>query len=87
MSSTLNVATALTKQSLVEKVEFLVSKDKMRYSEALVYICTELVVDPEDIVKLITPALKSKIEIEARARNILPRAGNTFSLDAFANAD
>jgi len=87
MSSALNIATVLTKQSLVEKVEFLVSKDKMRYSEALVYICTEMVLDPEDIVKLITPALRSKIEIEARARNILPRTGNTFSLDAFANAD
>lgn len=85
--ATLDITTALTKQSLVEKVEFLVSKDKMRYSEALVYICTELVLDPEDIVKLITPALKSKIEIEARSRNILPRTGNTFSLDTFANAD
>lgn len=83
----IDIATALTKQSLVEKVEFLVSKDKMRYSEALIHICSELVIDPEDIVKLITPALKSKIEIEARSRNILPKSGNTFSLDAFANAD
>jgi hypothetical protein len=83
----LDITPILTKQSLVEKVEFLVSKDKMRYSEALIHICSELAIDPEDIVKLITPALKSKIETEAKARNILPRTGNTFSLDSFANAD
>jgi hypothetical protein len=82
-SSVLSIHPVLTKQSLIEKVEFLVVKDKMRYAEALVHLCHEHQIDPEDVVKLITPALKTKIAVEARARNVIPKTGDTFSLDSF----
>jgi len=63
----------LTKTSLAEKVESLVKSEKMSYIEAVIYICNEMGVDPADIGKLIAPSIKSKIEAEGMASNLLPK--------------
>lgn len=69
----------LTKASLIEKVERLVRTDGIKYTEALMHLCTEYEVEPEDIAKLISPPLKSKMKIEAENLNYLPKtSGNTL---------
>lgn len=70
----------LTKTSLTQQVEKLVSVEKMTYIEAVLHICNENNIDPGDIGKLIVPGIKSKIEAEAMAANLLPKSN---SLDSF----
>jgi hydrogenase maturation factor len=56
----------LNKQSLAEKVELLVQREQMRYSEAVIHICEEHGIDPIDMAKIIiTSPLKAKIERES----------------------
>ena len=55
----------LNKQTLAEKVELLVQREKMRYAEAVIYICEEHGIDPMDMAKIISASpLKAKIERE-----------------------
>jgi hypothetical protein len=70
----------LTKQSLALIIEKLVIDEKMTYMEAALHYCEEKQIDPLDIGKLISPVIKSKIEAEAMAANLLPK---TNSLDSF----
>jgi len=56
----------LNKQTLAERVELLVRRESMRYSEAVVYICDDLGLDPTDVADIITNSpLKAKIERES----------------------
>jgi MFS superfamily sulfate permease-like transporter len=56
----------LNKQTLAERVELLVQKEHMRYSEAVVHVCDEHGIDPIDVAKMIlTSPLKTKIEKES----------------------
>lgn len=65
--------TILTKAVLTDRVEALVKSEKMSYIEAVIHICQESGIDPADIGKLITPSIKSKIEAEGMASNLLPK--------------
>jgi hypothetical protein len=60
---------AITKQKLIEKVEFLVRADGLTYVEALMQVCEEHEIEPEDISKMIDGPLKVKIEAESVQRN------------------
>ena len=66
----------LTKTTLTQRVEELVKVEKMTYIEAVLHICSEHGIDPSDIGKLIVPAIKSKIEAEGMAANLLPRSNS-----------
>lgn len=73
----------LTKQSLAEQVERLVHHDRMKYSEAILEVCSEMDIDPADIIKLIISSpLYAKIEAEAMRFNVIPKTsaayGNVF---------
>ena len=69
----------LTKAELIARTEILVHEEGMQYVEAIVYICEELGVEPEDIAKLITGSLKDKLESEAQRNFLLPRStGDLF---------
>lgn len=71
----------LTKHTLAEKAEFLVHRDGIRYSEAIVQICDELEIEPADVASLVTGALLEKVEFEAMKFRVIPRKpGNTASL-------
>lgn len=61
-------------------IEELAEKKKQGCFETLVEYCTENSVEAEDIPKLISASLKSKIEIEAINDNLLPRL-TSVSLD------
>jgi hypothetical protein len=68
----------LTKAILTQLVENLVHAENMTYMEGVLHICNERLIDPLDIGKLISPAIKAKIEVEAMAANLLPKS-NTLS--------
>jgi len=45
----------------------------MSYTEAIIDICRDKEIDPEDIAKIIRGPLKDKLEAEAMERNIIKR--------------
>lgn len=66
----------LTKTSFTQLVEGLVHKEKMTYIEAILHICDERGIDPADVGKLVTPGIKSKLEAEGMAANLLPKSNS-----------
>lgn len=68
---TAEIIPTITKETLRSKVEQLVFKDDMSYAEAICEICESLMIDPEDIAKIITGPLKVKLEAEAISKNII----------------
>jgi hypothetical protein len=60
-----NIPIALNKGEFLSRVELLVSKDKLRYSEAICQICHELQLDPEDIIPLVSDTLKERLRLDA----------------------
>ncbi len=65
------ITPSITKDDLRNQVELLVHKDKMTYAEAICEICEGLMIDPQDITRLVTGPLKAKLEAEAMDRNII----------------
>ena len=66
----------LTTALVTQLVENLVHTEKMTYMEAVLHICNDRLIDPLDIGKLIGPTIKSKIEVEAMAANLLPKSNS-----------
>ena len=73
---------AITKEALIKKVENLVQSDGLTYLEAIISICGELDVDPEDIAKMITGPLKDKLECESQ-RNHMIRGFHTDTISLY----
>ena len=66
------IKTKLTLPELITQVDFLVKNDRMTYTEAIVEICEQKELEPEDVAKLIKKGpLKNKLEVEAMKRNIV----------------
>jgi hypothetical protein len=66
------IKTKLTPQELIQKVEFYVKQDGMTYAEAIIEVCEQKELEPEDMAKLIKKGpLKNKLEVEAMNRNII----------------
>lgn len=81
---TVAILPVLNKQSLAEKVELLVQREKMRYAEAVVYICEEHGIDPTDMAKIIlTSPLKAKIERECIRLNTVKGKKRTSTVSIF----
>lgn len=81
-AATESIPVVLTKNSLAERVENLVLRDKMRYSEAVIHVCDDLGIDPIDIAKLITRGpLRSKIEAEAIRHNTIKTKSTSVTLE------
>lgn len=74
-----SIIPVITKQELATRAELLVRSDNLSYIEAIIHICDELDLDPEDIAKMVTGPLKDKVEAEAQRNNVLPKS-NTVSL-------
>lgn len=69
----------LTKTVFAQLVEDLVYKEHMTYIEAVLHICEDRGLDPSDVGKLIAPTIKSKLEAEGMAANLLPRSNSLKS--------
>ena len=63
----------LTKQKFSKLIETTVIAKRLSYMDAIVWLCEEHSIEIEDIKKFISPAIKDKIEAEARRLNFLPR--------------
>lgn len=64
---------------LIELVEFLVKTDGMSYAEAIVEVCEQSEIEPEDMAKIIKKGpLKNKLEMEATKRNIIKSSTATL---------
>lgn len=53
-----------TKKSFSELIQTRVKKDRSTYLDAIIEICKERSIDPEDIVKLLSNPIKAKLEAE-----------------------
>ena len=54
-------------------VEEAVHKKHLSYIDAIVHICHNTNIEPEDVSKFISAILKDKVEAEAITLNYLPR--------------
>jgi|TARA_R110000822_G_scaffold66857_5_gene163164 hypothetical protein len=54
-------------------VEEIVHKKRLSYIDAIVDLCDDTNIDPEDVGKFISNILKDKVEAEARNLNYLPK--------------
>lgn len=70
----------LNKNKLTKMVEQTVKRKKLSYIDAIVHICEQNNIEIEDISKFISPAIKSKIEVEAQNLNYMPK-GNTLPFE------
>jgi uncharacterized protein YdhG (YjbR/CyaY superfamily) len=69
----------LTKEQLSARVERLVNEDHITYLEAIIQICDETEIDPDDMAALVVGSLKDKLEAEAQRNNILPKPSSLFA--------
>lgn len=63
----------LTKSKFTKLVEKTVVELKIPYMEAILHLCNENDIEPEDAKKFISPIIKDKLEAEAMALNFLPK--------------
>lgn len=66
----------LTKQRFSLMVEELVLSSSMSYMEAILHICDERNIDPLDVGRVVSPSIRSKVEIEAQNKHLLPRSSS-----------
>ena len=53
-----------TKKSFSELIENKVKKERSSYLDAIIDVCKERMIDPEDIAKLLSNPIKAKLEAE-----------------------
>jgi Phage late-transcription coactivator len=58
-------------------IETIVAKKKIPYMDAILMYCEETGLEVELAAKLVSGALKSKIQIEAEELNFLPKSNTT----------
>jgi UDP-glucose 6-dehydrogenase len=68
----------LTKSEFSKLVEKNVLDKKMSYMEAVLMICEDHGIDPEDVRKFVSAPIQEKIEGEAMRLNLIPRSNELF---------
>ena len=58
-------------------IEKMVSKKNMPYMDAILMYCEQTGLEVELAAKLVSGALKSKIQLEAESLNFLPKSNTT----------
>jgi len=61
----------IRKDELINRVHFYVYEEDLPYTEAILEVCDEYGIEPEDIAKLITGPLKERLRIEAVRMNTI----------------
>lgn len=79
MTDAEHLVPVLSKNDLIRQTEYLVLTENLSYSEAIISICNERGIEPEDIAKMVanTP-LKDKLRAEAQRNNLLPKTNSLF---------
>ena len=70
----------LNKQKFSMLIEETVLKNKISYMDAIIDVCEKNMIDLEEVRRFVSPAIKDKLEVEARNLNYLPRK-NTLPFD------
>lgn len=68
----------LTKSEFSKLVEKNVLDKKMSYMEAVLIVCEDHGIDPEDVRKFVSAPIQEKIEGEAMRLNLIPRSNELF---------
>ncbi len=63
----------LTKSEFTKLVESFVLSKKMTYFEAVLQVCDENGIDPQDSKRFISNPIQEKLEAEAMKLNLIPR--------------
>jgi len=69
----------LTKSRFSKMIEATVAEKAIGYMEAILLVCSDNNIEPEDVKKFISPIIKDKLEAEAMSLNFLPK---TNSIDS-----
>ena len=69
----------LNKARFSKLVENEVIQKSIGYMEAILLLCDQNNIDPEDVRKFISPTIKSKLEAEAMSLNFLPKTNSLNS--------
>lgn len=72
--------TFLSRAKFTAMVESNVYQRKMTYMDAILTVCDDNKIEPEDVRKFISKVIKEKLEAEASALNYLPKQ-NTLPFD------
>ncbi len=65
--------TFLNKNRFTQLVHDTVTQLKSSYMEAILHICEENNIDPQDVKRFVSPVIRDKLEAEARQLNLLPK--------------
>lgn len=72
----------MTKKRFSMMVEETVLNLSLSYLDAIMYLCEKHTIDPEDVKKYISPAVKEKLEVDAMKLNYLNDNGtSTLPID------
>lgn len=66
----------LSRAKFTAMVESNVCQKRMTYMDAILYVCEDNKIEPEDVRKFVSKVIKEKLEAEARALNYLPRTNS-----------
>ena len=65
--------TFLNKNRCTQLVHDTVTQLKSSYMEAILHICEQNNIDPQDVKRFVSPVIRDKLEAEARQLNLLPK--------------
>lgn len=68
----------LTKSEFSKLVEKNVLDKRMTYMDAVLMVCEDHGIDPEDVKKFVSGPIQDKIEGEAMRLNLIPRTSELF---------
>lgn len=69
----------LTKNKFTKLVEETVAEKQTSYMDAILLLCEQNDIEPEDVKKFISPIIKGKVEAEAMSLNFLPKSNELDS--------
>jgi hypothetical protein len=69
----------LNKTKFSKVIENTVTELCVGYMEAILLVCEKHSIEPEDVRKFISPAVKDKLEAEAMELNFLPKSNQIDS--------
>lgn len=67
----------MTKKRFSMMVEETVLNLSLSYLDAIMYLCEKHTIEPEDVKKYISPAVKEKLEVDAMKLNYLDDNGTS----------
>jgi|TARA_R110002072_G_scaffold26994_1_gene88540 hypothetical protein len=68
----------LTKTEFSKLVEKTVLVNRIDYMEAVLMVCDDHGIEPEDVRKFVSTSIQEKIEGEAMRLNLIPRTNELF---------